>query len=452
MLHQLLHAVSCKYSSAPVVFDSTADSLRRNDERHDGNTLDLENAMDLGEDLEDLLDGIAQNTTISTLQLEGHLLCQLNLEDCARLFDALGGLPSLKKLHLSNYVAPISMFTRFLEKARTLESITLHTVQLYGSDVEEGDEFATAIQSLPCLEAFKCCNAIVAGGLSVEKLVNALSQIWGLQKVELELERGGELSLPAMRALCQCPNLKELRLHRMTMHAEHLILIAGILQRNHTIQHLELGEMGYADHEVESYAAVANMLRYNYTLQHFQMINFRGLDDAGCILMANALEENSTLTEITVRGCDHTVLSCEAARAVGQMFRRNRCLQEWGMNTMRVDDEGATIIARALAQGNSSLETLMLQRIVGDNPTRGYLAFRKMLETNVTLQRVYPEAIGQVKREMDLLLRLNRLGLRRVQLGVNTGRAQFLQMLISNQHCLDVVFYLLSSNPDFLNS
>lgn len=448
----ILHPVhTSAYTSDGAEFDSTADSLRRNDENQDGTTLDLDSAMDFGDDLEDLLDGIARNTTIRNLQLEGHVLCHLTPDDGRRLLDALGGLPALKKIHLHNYVAPLPMLTAFLEQARTVENITMHTVQLLARDNAEGDAFAQAVRTLPCLEAFKCCNAVVAGAhISLEQLVNALSGIWSLQKVELEMERGGDLSCPALRAICTCPNLRDLRLNRFTLHAEHLILIANIVQRNHTIQHLELGEMGYADHEVESYSAVAEMLRHNSTLEQFQMINFSGLQDEGCIVMANALEENSTLTEITVRGCDHHILGRDAAQAVGQMFARNSTLQEWGMNTVRVDEEGAAIIARSLAQDNNTLVSLMLQRIMGD-ANQGYLAFREMLETNVTLQRVYPEAIGEVKREMDFLLLLNRMGLRHIQLGVDLTRVQFLEKLISHRNNLDLVFYLVSSNPNFLH-
>lgn len=434
--------------SPDLVFESTAETLRRNSSIKDGTTLDLDSVLDLGDDLDDLIDGIHHNTTITTLQLEGHLLCQLNPDECRSLLDALGGLPSLKKLHLHNYVAPLPLLTGLIEKARTLESITFHTVQLAGRNAAQGDAFAQAVGSLPCLENFKCSNAILAGGLSLEKLVRAVSEVWGLQKVEIELEAGGSLSCPALQALCQCPNLQELRLWRMTLHPEHLILIANNVQRSRTIHTLELGEMGYADHEAESYAAVAQMLQ-DSRLENFGMINFTGLDDEGAILIANALRGNTTLTDFNLRGYDNHVLGQEAAQAFADMFSHNRTLQRLGMNTVGLDEQGAVVIARALGQDNNTLESLMLQRIVGDRE-KGYLALCDMLETNTTLCRVYPEATGDVKVKMDFLLLLNSLGVRQVQLDVETTWNEFLYALDANGHNLSVLFYLLSNNPDFL--
>ena len=431
-----------------VICDSTADSLRRNDEQSDGTTLDLDSDVDL-EDLEDLLDAIHRNTTIKTIQLEGDAICSLNVDNAGRLMDALGGLPCIKKLFLHNYVAPLPLLTGFLQQAKTIETITLHTAQLAGRTEPEGDDFCTALANLPCLESVKLSNLVFAGGCSLEKLVGrALSRIWGLRSVELEMEQGGSLSLEALGALCQSPNFAELRLWRMTFHPSHVHLIATTVQRNHTLQTLELGEMGYADHAVDSYRAIADMLRANTCLTQFGMINFSGLDDEGCILMAQALEGNATLRELSVRGCDNLVMGRQAAQAVAKMFSRNATLEECCMNEVGIDDDGALAIARALQRDNSTLRSLILQKIVGDVP-RAFQGWLEMLDTNVTLERLYPEATGETKEKMDFLLGLNQGHIRNVQLGVDADRHQFLQLLVSNRFDLNRVHYLLSSNPDF---
>ena len=436
-------------SSSGIVYDTAADSLRRNDGYADGTTLDLDSAVDL-EDLDDLIDAIHRNTTIVTLQLEGHVICSLTPDSGRRFFDALGGLPSLKHFYLNNYTAPLPLLTGFLVQAKTIENISLKNAQLAGRTAQEGDEFATAIGSLPCLEGVKFCNVVFAGGFSLEKLGMALSGIWGLQNVFLEMESGGTFPTGALGALCRCPNLRELRLWRMTFHPEHLMLIANSVQRNHTIKQLELGDTGFSDHTAESYRAVAEMLRNNKCLKNFGMINFDGLDDEGCIAMANALEENSTLKEITLRGCHNHVMNAPAAKAVAQMFSRNTSLEGWCMNSVGVDDDGAVAIARALERDNSTLKSLILQRIVGDK-TRAFDALMEMLETNLTLERVYPEATGEVKRQLDFLLGLNQVHIRNLQLDVDTNRTEFLNILIANRHELNRAFYLLSSNPDFLH-
>jgi Ran GTPase-activating protein (RanGAP) involved in mRNA processing and transport len=280
--------------------------------------------------------------------------------------------------------------------------------------------------------------------------VRGLSRLPNIQRVELELERGGEVSLDTIEALCSCPQLEELRLWRMTLHPEHLIRIADIIENNTTVHHLELGEMGYADHGFATYSAVAQMLLHNTCLETFEMINFSGLKDEGCILMAKALCNNNTLTDLSVRGCDNHVLSMPAAQAVATMFVQNQTIRQFSMNTVGVDDDGAVVLAQALGHHNHTLQTLMLQKIVG-NKQRGYLSFEDMLETNFQLRRVFPEAEADVKQKMDFYLTLNRLGLRQVQLYVNTSRTQFCQMLYGSRQDLDVIFYLLSTNPEILD-
>jgi hypothetical protein len=436
----------------PVRFlDSTADRLRRNDQHGDGTTLDLDSALDIGDDLDDFLDAVHGNTTISTLQLEGDMICSLNPDDGSRLFDALGGLPALTRLHLHNYVAPLQLLACLVERARLLRRISLHTAQLLGRNEDESRQFLMALETLQHLQDFKCSNAIVAGqGLSLETLVRGLSRLPNIQRVELELERGGEVTLDTLEALCTCPHMEELRLWRITLHPEHLIRIAGIIQNNTTVRHLELGEMGYADHNIDTYAAVAQMLSHNTCLESFDMINFSGLKDDGCMLMANALRSNHTLTDLSVRGSDNHVLGVEAAQAVATMFSHNQTMRQFSFNTVGVDDHGAVVLAAAIGHHNHTLQTLMLQRIVG-NKQRGYLAFQQMLQTNFQLRRVFPEAEADIKQKMDFYLTLNRLGLRHVQLYVDTSRTQFLQMLSGSRHDLDVIFYLLSTNPEFLD-
>lgn len=435
-------------STSQIVFDSMADSLRRNDGQSEGTTLDLDSESDL-EDLDDLLDAIHRNTTIKTVQLEGDAICSLNIDNAERLLDALGGLPCIQKLFLHNYVAPLPLLTGFLQAAKTIEILTLHTAQLSGRNEQEGGDFASALSNLACLESVKLSNLVFAGGFSLEKLGRGLSQIWGLRTVELEMEQGGSLSCETLGALCQSPNLRELRLWRMTFHPEHVLLIARIVQHNHTLRTLELGEMGYADHFVESYRAIADMLRVNTCLTQFGMINFSGLDDESSILMAQAMEANTTLLEFSLRGCDNLIMGKKAATAVGQMFASNATLQEWNFSSVGIDDAGAVVIARALQLNNSTLRSIILQKIVGD-VQRAFKAFLETLETNVTLKRVYPEATAAIKVRMDYLLGLNIGNIRNVQFGVDADRGQFLNLLVANRHDLGHLHYLLASNPDFI--
>lgn len=440
-------------STCIIRSDSTADSLRRNDEQGDGTTLDLDSDVDL-ENLPDLVDAIHQNTTIRTVQLEGDAICSLTLDHAGRLFDALGGLPRLCTLFLHKYVAPLPLLTGLLQQAKTIESLTLHTAQLAGRTPSEGNDFATALSDLPCLESVKLSNLVVAGSFSLEQLGQALSRVGAsLRKIELEMEQGGSLSCVTLAELCLLglPNLRELRLWRMTFQPEHLQFIASAVGRNRTLQTLELGELGYADHDFESsYRAIADdMLRVNVSLTQFGMINFSGLDGEGCIAIAQALQANVTLKELSIRGCDNLVMGAEAATAVAEMFAHNTTLEECMMNSVAVDDDGALAIAGALEINHqSALRSLILQKIVGNVP-RAFQAWLKLLDTNRTLERLYPEATAEIKEKMDYLLGLNKAHIRNVQLGVDTGRHQFLKLIVANQSDLDRVHYLLSSNPNF---
>jgi len=443
---------SSSHSHSHNSSDTMADSLRRNDEEHDGTTLDLDDLLE-EENLNDLLDGIKRNTTIRTVQLEGDaIICRLDLYDAQRLMTALGGLPSLTKLFVHNFLVPLSLLTGLLQQAKTLEGITLHTAQLAGRTVQDATDFGQAVADLPCLQSIKWSNLVFAGSWTLEKLGQALSRVRSLQRVELELEQGGTMSTDVLEALLtRCPKLQELRLWRITLHPHHLILIAQIIEHNQTLQLLELGELGYAIHTMESYRAVANMLRVNTSLKTFGMINFSGLDSQGCTELAQALEHNETLREISVRGCDTLIINDDAALAVAQMFSRNTTLVEWCTNEVGISDQGAAIIGRALQLDNTTLRSLIFKKIVGNVP-KAHCAFLEILSTNVALERIFPEATAGIKEQMDYLLDLNQAKLRLVQLGVDVDRCGFFNLIVSHRYNLNRIHYLLSSNPEFLHS
>ena len=442
---------------ASAINDASEDSvearLRRNDEFGDGTTLDLsyEYLSDTdGVISDDLLDAIHTNTSVRSLQLEGHIICNLTPEDGQRLFDALGRLPNLQSLFIHNFVAPLPLLTSFLQEARQLKNLTLHTAQLAGRNDAEAISLVNSLRQLTCLEKFKFSNGVVAGRLSLDMIMAAVSQIQSLEIVEIELEQGGDLSLPTLEALCRCPQIKELKLWRITFEPQHVVLVANTLKTNTSLKELELGELGYADHTSESYVAMADMLRLNSCLENVELMNFSGFDDEGCIALASAMEENSTLRQLNVRGCDNSIIGSKAAKAIANTFANNTSLKEWSMNSVGIDDEGAAAIAHALKQDNSTLQTMIFQKIVG-NTQRAFLAFMGMLQENITLERVYPEATGEIKVQIDFWIGLNQLKLRNLQLNVDAGREEFMDILARNSIHLDRIFYLLLSNPEFID-
>lgn len=445
--------------------------------------------LDLGYDfgnVEELIEELQNDTNIivDTIQIEGHIICTLTPNQGNQLFDVLGMLPKLKSLYVHSFVAPLQLLTRLLTHSKGLHKLVLHTAQLSGGSsgrerdhhnhhhnndeenntnnnvpISEAEDFIQALENLPQLREVRLSNLVLANGFTLDQLVSSLASIPSLEVLDLELEQGGNLqSSQALFDLCSNHNnnnnnnrLRELRLWRLAISVDHIRAMVEALTTNTTLEEIELGELGNEDHDDETYVDILPQLfLQNHCLTTFSLMNFSGLSSVGCTAIFHALQVNTTLQSFSIRGCDNCILDKDGAIALSQLLEHNHTLQQLSMNSIGLDDHGAHLIGKALQQNpTTQLKTLIFQKIVGQLQ-KAFASWLEMVKNNHVLERLYPEATGQVKREIDFYLYdLNQLRLRNLQLNVNATRKDFLDTLIQHRHYVERIFYLLTMNPSF---
>ncbi|CAF3696078.1 unnamed protein product [Rotaria socialis] len=103
---------------------------------------------------------------------------------------------------------------------------------------------------------------------------------------------------------------------------------------------------------------LADALRSNTTL-HELWLSTNHVSDAGVGYLAQALSTNRTLTKLGLASNDIT--SAGVSHLV-EIVKKNKTLNTIGLAMNRIDDQGVQMLANALAQQNTNLEILTLDR------------------------------------------------------------------------------------------
>lgn len=177
-------------------------------------------------------------------------------------------------------------------------------------------------------------------------------------------------------------------------------------------------------------------------------LSFDLMHDDGSTPIANALERNSSLKELSLLISEKHSMSCRI-EPLAEMLRTNATLEWLEISRSLLNDPSAELFANALNDNR----TLKVFDVNFNAPGKvritsaGFKALLEMLQVNQTLEIIPTHGLDNetLQSKIEWYLNLNESGLRRVQLSGNTSQQEFYSIL-SEQEELDYLFYLLSQN------
>lgn len=149
-------------------------------EKIEGNAItDLsiaEPADDVFEDISKLLDALEKNNTIESVTLEGHFLGDLRNDSRSKVLAAIGGISSLKEVHLADSLLLVLDIAKMSSKATTLQVLKLKNLVMQGIE-EDFDGLEKALMQHSALKGFVMEDCIPAiGDISMDKLNKCADQ------------------------------------------------------------------------------------------------------------------------------------------------------------------------------------------------------------------------------------------------------------------------------------
>jgi hypothetical protein len=196
------------------------------------------------------------------------------------------------------------------------------------------------------------------------------------------------------------------------------------------------------------------------------------LDDSSVHQIAQVLAQSS-LRELMLflDNTEDDAISSQGIAAFARLLEVNDTIAEFNLICNVLDDDGVLAIASLLERTNRTLTTLRLQCTKALRVSaQGYEAIIQMLKSNSVLEvfdlsrsqdpedelddptEALLDATSRHEFEhlIDLYLRLNRAGVRNLQLHTGATPSQFLGKVVSQRGDLDSLFYMLSNNPSFV--
>ena len=205
------------------------------------------------------------------------------------------------------------------------------------------------------------------------------------------------------------------------------------------------------------------------SLECLRLDHMAGLDNATIYVLCHALIPKTNICIPTLQELRlYNVMDMGAKSwvAIAEMIAANQSLSLLSLeNCQGMDDDAVVGIANALAE-NTTLRQLELQVFAGHctrfSQTVGQQALVDVLLTgrNITLNRLYTQASGKHEAQLEFYLKLNRAGVRQYVLEQEPfGECghedsdlckHFWKQLSSHMDDLDVLFYVLQTNPPFV--
>jgi len=327
---------------------------------------------------------LCRSTSLETLTL---IDLNLDQEHIVCMSQEIGRNDTLEKLHIWGENAGSSLY----DLATMMERVTnLHTLCLYFANIDrEGMKFL--LKSLGRSTAIR--------NLSIEHMGYSIQQesILALSRTLEDNQQLESLSLASKclegegcKTLCQSlachKGIKELNLDNLMDKEDD-----GSLSGNS--ETVDTGDI----------KAICNLMRANQVIERLDVSGIP-LGEAGVISLVTALQENSTVRELTIAS-----------------FRK-----EHEMNNTRP----------------------------GRDRNRALVAIETMLEQNRTLGNLVIEGDENwLDREerTRVLLSLNESNLRTLMMGINSTRDAFVNTLSTRVYDISSVFYLLKMNPTVMN-
>jgi len=289
------------------------------------------------------------------------------------------------------------------------------------------------------------------------------------------------LSSPSYTALAQmldsyCQTLRAFVMDTV-MDTEGAIAIAKALSRNNKLKALCLGTFDCQDNDRREglFSLLDQILGPGAgpasSLEYMSLV-CQELDDAGVELMSKMLA-GSNLRELMLflDNHDNVAIGCQGLTALAQILQVNETLESFSVICNTLNDDGIAAVASVLQHSNRTLKNIKIQCNRSFEVTfKGYHAFVDMLKVNTVIESI---ALGRCQQdqedseqemveaynskgvvacqaEMEFYLKLNRGGVRDLQLNNETSLRHFFSKVLSNHQDLETLFYMLSENPSFV--
>jgi len=235
------------------------------------------------------------------------------------------------------------------------------------------------------------------------------------------------------------PELTNLNLNIRRFDTDMLVALATALEGNTVLHTLNLTSSLVK----ASLFPVVRILAVHSSLKILHLSYNRISDGDEIAALARALERNHSLTELYL---DHNEIDAGGASILANVLRENETLQVLQLSSNQVHDEGAEVFADVLANDNSALKRLGLER--NKITSRGAEAFLRATASNVTVQHLeLDKHQTSVHQELELALQTNRAGrhlLRRQD--IQLGLWPYVLGRISHQP--DMLYFFLMEMPN----
>jgi Leucine-rich repeat (LRR) protein len=332
-------------------------------------------------DIAAITSGFANNTTLRDLEFQGW-----READLTPVLTALREHPALQKIHVTTSPDMIS-----LPSLSGLEVL----LRSQDSKVKELvlEKVNTSTVGLhPVIRELGRNTTVTSLAIrdsvlsrdNVQQLKSMLRRNTGLESLDLESSRLGSAGLAEIApVLYRNTSIKAFDLRNNGLHdIESANALRELIRRNKTITSLCIAHNAFG-HNAAAVRSIAEGVRSNTTLQQLDLRYCR-LDDQGISLLANALAiRNASLLELDLTG--NTITSVGVRALVHDNVEALKTLTKLCLSGNRIRSEGATILADALGiNAIPSLKGLDLRWCGIDDD--GFVALVSALEQNESLQ------------------------------------------------------------------
>mmetsp|Transcript_25420 Transcript_25420/g.36929 ORF Transcript_25420/g.36929 Transcript_25420/m.36929 type:complete len:453 (+) Transcript_25420:65-1423(+) len=283
-----------------------ASEIRANDPKLTSLKLYRRPGYGFNDTFSNLLQALAQNRTIQSVEMSWIFLASLTEAQRIILMTHLGRLPALTKLQMEG-IGPASALVAALRGCRTnLQNLRVGSLRI--SSEQDVKEVADALSQLQSLQNVLLSNIRIKTNMryridhadgsvhiegidddhddtasteqpqqprrlvAMDPILEALAGIPTLSKIALQLQLDSSkvtrLTDKTIQSLCEVPSRKYLMLHSCNLDDEHCNAISKALQDNKNTSMYSLSLAENEDISANGWCALATMLEKNYSLEY----------------------------------------------------------------------------------------------------------------------------------------------------------------------------------------
>ena len=357
--------------------------------------------MQKGEPIETFFQGLAFNSTVSSLKLSGwhfsakvtNLLAEalkvntslssldlqsnsLDWDGAKALAEALRFNTSLSFLKLSsNNIGDwgTNSLAQALKVNTSLSSLTLHNEYI---GAEAANSLAQALRVNTSLSSLKLDYADIGGAEGATSLAQALRVNKTLSSLEFRQNSiGAEGAVSLAQALRVNTSLSSLKLFKNSIGADGANSLAESLKVNTSLSSLEL-HCEYIG--AEGATSLAQALRENTSVSTLNLSN-NSIGPEGVDSLAAALRVNTSLSSLIL---SHNSIGAKEIDSLAQAVEANNSLSSLNLNFNLIRDEGANSLAQALILNTSLSSLSLVYCYIGD---KGANSLAEALRVNTSL-------------------------------------------------------------------